>query len=396
MKKIIHFYILKEIITFFSLGLGIFVFLIFASKILKLTDLIINRGVGTTSILKIFIYLLPFFLTFALPMVILISVVLTIGKLSIDNELIVLKSSGIGLYQLFFPVFLFSLLIYLFTSYLTLSALPKSKEAFNQTLLEIAKSKVDAGLKEKVFNDEFSGLMIYTNRVLKEEKQFFNVLISDKRNLEAPILIIARKGHFIANSNLPIIVLKLFNGTIQTLDKKTGSFREVNFEEYNMSLNLFEGLVKGIRKDKKISDMKLSELRKRLKGTEATVTRNKVLLEINKRFSIPFACLIFGLIGIPLGAGIKKSSNFLGILISLIVFLLYYILLSFAEAMGKTGYINPVIGIWTPNLLFLGLGIFLYIKVNMERPIKTLIWLDFTWNRLTYLWKGHKRGLNIC
>ncbi|MDY6864304.1 MAG: LPS export ABC transporter permease LptF [Thermodesulfobacteriota bacterium] len=391
MKKIIPIYILKEITTYFLLGLLIFVFLIFTNKILKLTDLVINRGVGALSIIKIFIYLLPFFLTFALPMVLLISVVLTMGRLSIDNELTAIKASGIGLYQLFFPVFLFTVLIYFFTGYLTLFALPKSKDAFNETLLNIARSKINAGLKEKVFNDEFSGLMIYANRVSRYEKQLFNVLISDKRNLDVPILIMAKKGHFVTNPSLSVMNLKLFNGATQTLNKKTGLFREVNFKEYTLSLNLFENMVKGIRSNKKISDLSITELRKRLENEEETITRNQVLLEINKRFSIPFACLIFGLIGIPLGSTFQRSSNILGILISLIVFLIYYILLSFAEAMGKAGYLNPVIGPWIPNLLFLVLGIYLYIKVNTERQIKTLTWLDLKLNRLVYLLKGHNK-----
>jgi len=113
-------------------------------------------------------------------------------------------------------------------------------------------------------------------------------------------------------------------------------------------------------------------------------------VEIHKRYAIPFTCLVFALMGVPLGIQPRRSGRSYGFILSILILLAYYISVTVSEMLAMRRTVTPLIAGWTPNLLFTGLGIYLFVKAANESPFKPVVWLaagidwiQQKWKRLT-------------
>lgn len=158
-------YFLREVAIPFLLGIGVFTFILLIARMLKLVELVVNRSVPILQIAKLFAYILPTFLEVTVPMALLLAVLLSFGRLSADSEIVALKTSGISLYQMVVPVIAFTGLVTLLALLLALYARPWGNSNLKASLYEIAKTRASAGLRERVFNDDFAGLVIYVEHI---------------------------------------------------------------------------------------------------------------------------------------------------------------------------------------------------------------------------------------
>jgi lipopolysaccharide export system permease protein len=140
----------------------------------------VNKGVLFISILKMILFTMHAFLIFTIPISLLIAILIGLGRLSGDNEITVMKSSGVSLYQLFVPIAFMSVLAFVFSLTIGLLA-PLSNFAMKNLLFEIVKQKASIGIKEKVFNDDFKGLVIYADRIPLEGDFMEGVMVNDSR-----------------------------------------------------------------------------------------------------------------------------------------------------------------------------------------------------------------------
>lgn len=375
MKKTITFYILKEILPIFLIGLMTFTIILLMDKIFKIIELIVTRGVKLSHILMLLLYISPSFLIFTIPMAFLLGTLLAFGRLSQDGEITALKASGISLYQLYLPVLLFSIGTYLLTSFLVFYGLPWGNRGFKSTLFLIAQSKADVEIKERVFNDEFEGFVIYVDKVPIQGKKMEGVLIYDERDKEKTNTIFAREGYLYNDPKTQEVILNLRQGDIHRFDPRNNVYQKMHFESYDLRLELSSAFTK-MGKKLKEHEMSIEEIKERIKKKKMIgedITPQEV--ELHKRYSIPFSCLIFGLIGIPLGIQPRRSGRSYGLILCILIILIYYIALTASEilAMGKD--IPPSWAGWAPNLLFGIFGIYLLIKSAKESPFKPLLWL---------------------
>ncbi len=159
MKKTTFFYVLKEVLHLFFIGLMTLTIILLMDKIFKLIELIVTRGTSLIHILRLLMFIAPSFLVFTIPMSILLATLLSFGRLSSDNEITAFKASGVSLYQLFWPVIYLAVLAYFVTTFLVLYGLPWGNRGFINTLYVIAQTKADIDIKERVFNDDFEDLV---------------------------------------------------------------------------------------------------------------------------------------------------------------------------------------------------------------------------------------------
>ena len=164
--KIIDRYLFRELLAPFVLGIFIFTFVLLMSQILRLVELIVNKGVPVMTVVKLILFLLPSILVLTVPMSVFLTTILVFGRWSSDNELTAVKSGGIGVHRLSLPVLLFSVGTYALTSYLIIYALPAGNQAFRNKMFEIARTKASVGIQEKVFNDDFTGLIFISLLIL--------------------------------------------------------------------------------------------------------------------------------------------------------------------------------------------------------------------------------------
>ena len=183
--------------------------------------------------------------------------------------------------------------------------------------------------------------------------------------------IVAPVGKFFSNPDSLVFQLRLFNGIISQVELTNRSAHTISFDTYDIKLDL-EGAasqMKAVSRGKK--EMRLGELRRYIRETPpGEGDYYEMLLELHRKFSIPAACLALGILAVPLGIQTRKRQASSGLGTGLIFFLLYYMLLSAGLIFGESGFYPPLIGMWLPNVVSAGIGIYLLVRVAGDRPVQ--------------------------
>jgi lipopolysaccharide export system permease protein len=237
-----------------------------------------------------------------------------------------------------------------------------------RTLYEIAKSRAAAGLSPQVFNDDFENLVIYVNRIDPATNTLERVVIADDRNPDQRSTLFAREGRLMPNEGAQMLVLRLLDGSIHTLARDEESYHKTDFAEYDVRLDLTT-LTTLTQTGASPKEMTLDQLR------AALVRRSSkgrglapVEVELHRKFSIPFACFVFGIIAIPLGIQPVRAVRSRGFAVSLALTFCYYVFLTGGETLALGGYLPAVVALWIPNVVLGALGIYLFIGATNERP----------------------------
>ncbi len=165
LNSIVHRYIFLEMIPPFFINLVFLTFVFLMTKILDITNLIVNYRISLWAVILMLIYSMPFFLEFVIPMSVMMAVLLTFLRLSKDNEIVALKAGGVSVYGLLPPVLMFSLMGCILTAFMAIYGLPTGRLAFKTLAFKVVSSNLNIGLKERTFNDKFDGVMLYVNKV---------------------------------------------------------------------------------------------------------------------------------------------------------------------------------------------------------------------------------------
>ena len=380
-------YFLREVAVPFLLGIGVFTFILLVARMLKLVELVVNRAVPFFEIVKLFAYILPTFLEVTVPMALLLAVLLCFSRLSADSEIVALKTSGISLYQMIVPVGGFTLLVTLLALLLAVYARPWGNSNLKASLYEIAKTRASAGLRERVFNDDFAGLVIYVEHVEPPGDRLEGILIADARDPNQRNTVLAKNGFLVGNEEAHSVTLRLLDGSIHTFLPGEKSYHKTDFTTYDVSLNLAVALTRFSQRDKDAQEMTLTELRRAIaERSAAGRSINAELVELHRKFSLPFACLVFGLVGVPLGVQPVRAVRSRSFSVSLALIFVYYLMLTAGEALAEKGRLPAFVALWIPNVVFASLGITLFVAVAREQT------LNFTgaWSR----WGSWLRSTN--
>jgi lipopolysaccharide export system permease protein len=380
-NKKFYFYFLKELLGLFALSVGIFTFIMILSRLGKLTELVINKGVDISDIVLLIIYSAPSYLTFTLPMAFLLSTIVVLGRQSSENELLALKANGIDLRYLFVPVLALAVGIFLVGVFDTTLLLSKSSEAFRNTLFTIAKKGISIDDREGVFNDSIPGIVVYIDKVDTKTRKLSGIILSDDRDETMKQTISAEKGFVNLDATSFDLSFMLENGAVHRWEKQNDSYQSLSFKNYVFAMNLMTILPYNRELRKRPHEMNLAELRRNILKADAS-HRYDLYLEVYKKFSIPFSSIAFVPLIVPLGIRRKTEGKFSGVVYSLFLFLSYYILTAFTENMGKSFQVSPAIVAFVPNFLFCVAGFFIMRGLNAEAHISMLQRLRSRWGRL--------------
>ena len=395
--SIIHRYLLKEVLIPSLLGTGVFIFVFMVSKLFRITDMVLAQGVPVVYALKLFLCLTPAFLVFVIPMAFLLGVLVALARLSVDHEILALKTSGVSLYRLSIPVAFLGVVTCLLTAFLVFYGVPWGSKTFRETLIGLAEKATTVTIQEHTFNRIFGGLVIYVDKISGQGKSFQGIMIHDERDAEATHTITAKKGHFIPEPTNQRVILCLFDGTIHSKDHKGAAYRTIDFDGYQFIISMREEMDKvrnrgGMRlmeKEMSIKDLREKITRLRAKGENV----RPQLVELHFKFAIPLAALIFALVGVPLGIQRTDSGTSWGFILSLAIILLYYILFCLGKDLATYGVVSPLLGGWAPNIVFGVLGIYLFRKAAQESPVGLLVWGQQRLHRAKKHWKRFFREM---
>ena len=341
-------------------------------KLFDIADLLIKKNVPLIEVLKIIIFSLPFMIALTIPMSILVASISLYGRYAQDFELIGYSSCGISLMRisrgpLLFSIFLF-VIMFFFNSY----TVPESNHRLKNLLFDIYQKKPATHLKEGIFN-EIDNYKIYIGE--KDEKNSFlkDIKINEKKE-DGYRIIIAQKGKIFTQKD-EFIILELENGFIQEIGKEKEVLRKLDFEKYRIKIPIEKEKVREIRVSRTDREMNIEMILKEIRKLKKLVKKEKnnkyikfqiqrLLVEFHKKFAIPFAGIVFILIGIPIAKRFGKGGYGSAFGISLFIFTFYYICLVGGEELADSGKLSPWIAIWFPNITSLIIGIILIKKIN--------------------------------
>lgn len=371
-KRILSFYIVGEIVPPFLLGLLAFTCILLVARILRLIELVVTRGVPMIEIGKLFALILPTFLEMTVPMALLLGIFLGLGRLSGDLEILALKASGISPVQILLPIGGVALLMAFATLLLTTLVRPAANLTLKKELYNIAKSRIASALREKIFNDDFPGIILYVEEVIPPGNTLQGVLIVDRRNSDRELAIFGKVGFLLSDEEGKTINLKLFDGTVFEKEKKPPGFSRTHFSIYDFKLDPEELLNPIRQKEVGPKEMSLRELTqavraKRDQGLKATAE----LIELHQRFSFPFAPLVFALLGVALVLlpARSRANRSWGLVLCFSWLLVYYALLSTGKALAERELISAGPGLWFPNVILGLIAFHLFRKAVRESPL---------------------------
>jgi lipopolysaccharide export system permease protein len=233
---IIDRYVVREIAAPLLLGVVLLTFALVTGRLLKLTEMVVNRGVSLRDVLAIVGYILPSFFELTFPMAVLLGVLLGFGRMSAERELIAARACGISLYRLAIPVLAIGVVVWMLSSWFAFSVRPWANHSLSGLLYRLSRTRTTAGLKEKVFNRTFPGIVLYVDHISASDGTLHGVMISDDRNRGQQSTIIAHNGIVLPDKQNHTVTLRLYQGSIFGIETENHASHVTSFRIYDLNL----------------------------------------------------------------------------------------------------------------------------------------------------------------
>jgi len=369
--SIIHRYILSEILPGFLVNILVFTAVMLMARAIQLANLVIARGVSPLKVLEIFILAAPKILTLSLPMGTLLAVLTAFMRFSADSELTVLRASGLSLYQMSPPVFVFGAVTASLTALFSLWLAPQAGWRFKNELLDLAKARADLAIVEQSFIRSFPGLVIYVGQTTLTGGEMEQVFIHDARRPEESAVIAARHGRLGVDREAGVLAFELVEGVIDRVREGRENTDVIFFDTYELKLSPGNE-VTGQNENNQFrgrAEMPTRELEAAAARLSDPSARRTYSLEWHERWARPATAFLLTLIGLPLGASFRARGRNFPLLTALVIFILYYVVSSLGWTLGEAGRISPAVGMWVANVLLAVLGIYLLRRLNRNVPV---------------------------
>lgn len=362
--KILRNYMLKEFTGPLIMALGVLTFVMLLGNLIKIADLVINKGVDIFNVTKLFLLMTPYLLTYTLPVAALAAVLLSLGRMSSDNEIVAIRASGVSLFTLIAPLLTIGLILSLILVVFNDRVIPYARYESRKTLLNIGVKNPTAALEPGVFIDAFEKYVLFIYRI--DQNKMSNVRIYEPQGADKPArTIIAKRGEFIAVPEKNAVKMKLIDGTADEPDPDNpNNFYKLNFKTYFMTLNLSRMQDKDKKIEKKPKDMTIMELKKQIEKIKKDgINPAPLLTEINKKMSLAFSCFMFILVGIPLAIITRRREKSINLGLAFLIVGVYYLALLGCEALSLEGKFNAGLLMWAPDIIIGIIGVVLIYRV---------------------------------
>jgi LPS export ABC transporter permease LptF/LPS export ABC transporter permease LptG len=367
-------YILVEILGPLGLGFLVYTFILLIRFLFTSAEMIIRRGLPVPIVGKLLFLSLPNIVVLTLPMSLLFGILIAVGRLSSDSELVAMRSCGISLLTLYRPILLLSAVLTALNTYLMVYALPWGNHALQQLFLEIATKTVAQQVQPRVFYEEWEGKVVYVFEVPKGTNRWRGVFLAQSLpSTDKNEITVADWGEIKVDEAGERVVLLLHNAIRHQVDLNAPDRYEIIRhrrleiileDQFTTEQKAKISVSKGIRE---LTLAELQDLRSDPSASEEQ--QNLARVEIHKKFSIPMACMVFGLFALPLGFNNRRGGKASGFALSIGVIALYYILLSNGEEAARYGRIPAWAAMWSPNVLLAIGGLFLLMRRNRDKSL---------------------------
>ncbi|MBV8199916.1 MAG: LPS export ABC transporter permease LptF [Acidobacteria bacterium] len=386
-------YIISEIVGPLGLGFLVYTFILLLRFLFQSAEMIIRRGLPVSIVGKLLLVTLPNIVVLTLPMSLLFGILIAVGRLSSDSELTAMRSCGISLLSLYRPVLLISAVLTLLNTLLMIYILPWGNHSLQQLRLEIITQTMSQQVEPRVFYQEWVGKSVYVFEAPPPGRRWKGVFLAETEpGTQKNQVTVADWGEIKVDPAGERVVMVLTNAVRHTVDLNHPVSYEISrHKELDVVLEdqfTSEQRAK-MASSKGVRELNLTELRHvRRDRSLPKEMRNLALVEIHKKFSIPFACMVFGLFALPLGINNRRGGKTSGFAISIGVIVVYYIMLNNGEEAARYGKLSAGLAMWLPNLVLAAIGVFILMRRNsdkslllsrLDRWVRTDLWRRLRW-----------------
>lgn len=370
-------YVVREMVPPTALGLLLFTFILLLDTISNLMRILVSRGADLGTVLRAFLYLLPSILSVTIPMAFLLGVLLAFGRLASDSEIVALRASGVSPARLLRPVTALAFVSGLVTFYVVGIALPAANQAYRELIFKLVISKARTQMAPRVFNDDLVPSMVfYISDIDSLSGEWKDVFIHDARTQGKPRLILARTGRLHVDEERKTVGLDLTDATVYSfnqidpadfhLERMAAGYQPLPYETFFPNVALSKG-------DREMTLGELEDMVRTLKEHgKGRTDWGRYAVEFHKKFAIPTACLVFGLLGLGLSLGSKKEARSAAFGLSILVIFVYYVLIRLGEQAGDTGMLSPFLAMWGANILLAIVAVVLLVLNHREAAFDPL------------------------
>jgi len=346
--KIIRSYILKECIVPFILSLMVLTCVFLLGNLIQLANLVVNKGVALSTIGHVFLLYIPVLLGYTLPIACLMSVILTFSRLSADNEIIALRSSGVYLGKILYSLFVVGIVISLLSIVLNERVIPYAHHEQRKLLKNIGVKNPTALLEAGMFIHLFESQILFIHKI--EGNKMENITIYQPQPHGPTRTIIAKKGEFSPVPGKDQIKLKLINGTSDEPNlNNPGAFFKLDFNQQFITLDLSK---KNKKIDKKPKSMTLKELQREIDRLESLfIDTARLKTEYYRKITWSFSSMMFILLGFPLAVLTHRRQRSANVVLAILCAAFYYLLSLGCEALAMKNVVTPELIMWVPNML---------------------------------------------
>ena len=316
--------------------------------------------------------IVPFSLIFTIPWAFLTGILLVFGRLSADNELVSLRMTGWSMRRICASVFAMAVALSAICYWVNVSLAPVAKDRMKRMFYQVALDNPAGLFQEGRVLDKIPGFRIYTGG--RDGNELRNVEIVELNGTLAQRVIRAERAILEIQPKVMDFEMRLFDANIENItytpDKVVDKVEFLTASEtavvFPMS-RLAQNTVR-INASMKSTGTLWEEVRSSVDsvtGKEMDAkARSLSLTELNKRFSFSLACFTFALVGIPLGVTAHRRETSSGFALSLITATVYLVFIILADTLNDKPEAYPHLIMWVPNLLFLGLGTWLFRRLS--------------------------------
>ncbi|MDP2984853.1 MAG: LptF/LptG family permease [Candidatus Latescibacter sp.] len=388
-------YVIREHVAPFFFAFSVIMFVLILKLMLEIVTALISKGVEILVLTKIFAYSLAYMVALVVPMSVLVATVMAFGRMGAASEIIAMKAAGISMYRIVAPILVISALIAFGMVWFNNTILPEANyRASNLSAAVFFKKPfLTFNNREGQFINDIPSVTIRVESIDYSTEELKGISLFRSFRGFYQDLIVAETGRFITHPDSAGLTLLLRNGEVHHVDSHHPErYVRVEFKEFSQNFSMDSRLDTGYRNSRNDRTMLSSMMSEEVKKFQAenTIQRRNLLrkmrgepvqddslrilqnikinnrqiasfkVEMNKRDSIPFAAIIFVLLGAPLGILVKRSGASIGIGISIGFFAVYYLFLSGGESAGDRMLIPPWLSMWAPNIIMGIMGLFLF------------------------------------
>lgn len=393
-------YILREVTSHALIGGVLFTFVLFMRDLGHILELVVRDSASVTDVLKIFAYLLPSFLIVTIPMAVLVGILLGLSRLAADSEVTAMRAAGMGVLSFVRIVSIVSALAVALGLFNSLYLAPRSASGTLALENSLKSTQASFEVQPRVFYEDFRNYVLYIQdvRPASGAALWHHVFLADLTQPANPNVTTADEAVVVSNDPRSIRLHLINGGQHQTSPTDPNQYNISTFSSTDLPIQtgLQEDTHLG-RSDTPILALPLSELWRlsHFTGDASQDNRARVYrIELNRRFSYPFACIVLMLIGVPLGLSSKRGGKSTGFVLTIALVFIYYFLSQIGIALAKNGKLSPFLGVWGANLLFATAGVLLLYQMSQGSLALGLI--SSLGTRLNKLLTRSQRGRQLA